>query len=241
MPARQLFSQWVERLWADAEVAYRKKILAALPLNSAAVLLDIGCEDGAWTEQVRSQIGIPPERVLALEVVPELAEAARGRGFAVRTGDVEAQWPFDDRSVDIVHANQVIEHVLNIDHFVKEIKRVLAPGGLAVICTENLASWHNIAALAFGYQPFSLTNISSKSPIGNPLALHRGEAPAGESFQHVHVMTLAALRDIFAAHGLPIEESWGTGYHPLPQRLARRIACFDPRHAHFIGLVVRAP
>ncbi len=240
MPGRGLFSQWVERLWTDAEIAYRAKILAALPVNRSAVLLDIGCEDGAWTEQVRKKVGIPPERVLALELVPELAEIARGRGFDVRTGDVDAPWPFDDRSVDIVHANQVIEHVLHIDHFVKEIKRVLVPGGLAVVCTENLASWHNIAALVIGYQPFSLTNISNKRSIGNPFALHKGAAPVGESFQHVHVLTLTALRDLFSAYGLPIEEAWGTGYHPLPHRLAAGMAAIDPRHAHFVGLVARA-
>jgi hypothetical protein len=47
------------------------------------------------------------------------------------------------------------------------------------------------------------------------------------------------LRDIFDAHGLAIESSWGAGYHPLPGRIAQRLARLDPRHAHFIGIVVR--
>jgi SAM-dependent methyltransferase len=227
------------RLWADAESAYRTRILDALTPSASAVLLDVGCDDGAWTEELRRRLGIPPEQVRGLEIVRERAELAGARGFDVRSGDLDAPWPFEDASVDVVHANQVIEHVRRLDHFVEETKRVLVRGGLAVVCTENLASWHNVAAVALGYQPFSATNVSTKRPIGNRFALHLGETPAGESWQHVHVLTLTALRDLFAAHGLEIEAAWGTGYHPFPGRLGGALARLDPRHAHFVAVVAR--
>jgi SAM-dependent methyltransferase len=230
----------MERLWADAEAAYRRKILEALPDDPRAMLLDVGCDDGFWTEELRRRLGAPPQQVYGLEIVPSRSELARARGFDVRIGDLESRWPFSDRSVSIVHANQVIEHVKRLDHFVSEIKRVLAPGGIAIACTENLASWHNIGALALGYQPFSLTNISNMRPIGNPFALHAEEAPVGESWQHIHVVTLKALSDLFHAHGLIVEDAWGTGYHPLPGRVAAQMAKRDPRHAHFIGIVARS-
>jgi len=229
----------MERLWASAEAACRARILDALTADPSAVLLDLGCDDGAWTEELRRRLGVAPERVHGLELVPERAELARARGFDIRTGDLDAAWPFRDGLVDVVHANQVIEHVQRLDHFVTELRRVLRPEGKAIVCTENLASWHNVAALAFGYQPFSLTNISTVRPLGNRFALHAGESPAGEAWQHVHVLTLTALRDAFDAHGLVVEHSWGAGYHPFPGRLAQRLARLDPSHAHFIGLVVR--
>lgn len=230
----------MERLWADAESAYRRNILETLTPTPSAVLLDVGCDDGAWTDELRRKLEIPPEQVYGLEIVPERAELARERGFDVRHGDLDEPWPFQDASVDVVHANQVIEHVRRLDHFVQEIKRVLVPGGLAVVCTENLASWHNVGALALGYQPFSTTNVSTLRPIGNRLTLHAAETPAGESWQHVHVLTLTALRDLFAAHGLVVEASWGTGYHPAPGRLAAGLARLDPRHSHFVAVVARA-
>jgi hypothetical protein len=40
----------MERLWADAESVYRTKILDSIPLEPSAVLLDVGCDDGAWTD-----------------------------------------------------------------------------------------------------------------------------------------------------------------------------------------------
>ena len=230
----------MECLWADAESAYRRNILATLTPASSTVLLDVGCDDGAWTDELRGRLGIPPQQVHGLELVPERAGLARGRGFDVRQGDLDEPWPFEDASVDVVHANQVIEHVRHLDHFVQETKRVLVPGGLALVCTENLASWHNVGALALGYQPFSATNVSSLRPIGNRFALHAEETPAGESWQHVHVLTLTALRDLFAAHGFAVEASWGTGYHPLPRRFGAALARLDPRHSHFIAVVARA-
>lgn len=229
----------MERLCADAEAAYRAKILYSLREDRSAVLLDVGCDDGSWTEELRARIGIPPEQVWGLELVRERAELARSRGFDVRIGNLEEAWPFADNSVDVIHANQVIEHVKRVDHFVAELKRVLGGEGRAIVCTGNLASWQNITALALGYQPFSLTNISNLRPIGNRFAHHAGEAPAGESWQHIHVLTLTALRDLFVAHELAVESWWGTGYHALPGRLAQRLAQLDPRHAHFIGIVVR--
>jgi SAM-dependent methyltransferase len=230
----------MQRRWNDAEHAYHTRILESLPEDPDALLLDVGCDDGAWTEEVRRRLAILPRQVHGLEIDDERAQLARERGFDVRTADLDEPWPFEDASFDVVHANQVIEHVVRLDHFVGELRRVLARDGLAVVCTENLASWHNVAAVALGYQPFSLTNVSSVRPIGNAYALHAGEPSRhGESWQHVHVLTLAGLRDIFAAHGFDVVSSWGTGYHPFGKRVAAVVAARDPRHAHFIGVIAR--
>jgi SAM-dependent methyltransferase len=231
----------MDRLWSDAEAAYRAEIVAALQPDPSARLLDIGCEDGAWTEALRAKLGIPPQQVSGLEIEPRLAARARDRGFEVESGDADGRWPFDDAAFDVVHANQVIEHVRRLDHFLLELRRVIAPAGVAVVCTENLASWHNVGALVLGFQPFSLTNISGLRSIGNPFAIHADHVHAGESFQHTHVLAFSALKDLFDAHGFRIERAWGSGYHPLPGALARVAARLDARHAHFIGVVASVP
>jgi SAM-dependent methyltransferase len=233
--ASPLLARFMERLWTAADRDYRRKLLASIQQDPQALLLDVGCDDGEWTDSIRRRLGVAAERVHGLEVEPERAALARRRGFDVRIADVDETWPFEASSFTVVHANQVIEHVKRLDHFVQEVKRVLRPRGHAVVCTENLASWHNVFALMLGYQPFSSTNISNLRPIGNPFALHAGVPPEHEALQHVHVVTLTALRDLFSAHGFAVEETWGAGYHPLPPR----VGSLDPRHAHFIGIVAR--
>jgi SAM-dependent methyltransferase len=233
------FRQYAQRTWDEAADSYHAEILAATPRISGT-MLDVGCDDGEWTERVRMRAGISADVVSGIEIVPERRAMAERRGFSVVGADLEHPWPFAGESFDLVHANQVIEHIKRLDHFVSETRRVLRPRGYAVICTENLASWHNVAAVVLGFMPFSLTNISSTGPIGNPFALHSGEPfSRGDSWQHIHVITLTALVGMFEAHGMVVETTFASGYHPLRGRFARQMARRDPRHGHFIGLRAR--
>ncbi len=229
-----------QALWDESERAYRARLLDAVPSTDGR-MLDVGCDDGAWTEQVRARAGVPAEDVAGIEVVPERRALAEARGFTVRSGDLEQRWPFDDGAFALVHANQVIEHVKRLDHFVLEAKRVLRPGGRLLVCTENLASWHNVAALLLGWMPFTLTNISTTGAIGNPLALHPEAGGHGESWQHIHVVTLRALTDLLAAHGFVVEERFAVGWYPLRGRAARWAAQRNPGHGHFIGVRAQLP
>ncbi|MBE2217516.1 MAG: class I SAM-dependent methyltransferase [Ignavibacteria bacterium] len=45
--------------------------------------------------------------------------------------------PFEDNSVSLITANMVVEHIVNIDRVLREIKRVLKPGGKFIFRTTN--------------------------------------------------------------------------------------------------------
>jgi SAM-dependent methyltransferase len=47
--------------------------------------------------------------------------------------DLNERWPFEDNSVGVVRAYDVFEHLLDSVHTMKELFRVLAPGGYAII------------------------------------------------------------------------------------------------------------
>jgi len=55
------------------------------------------------------------------------------RKGAMVTCDLEERWPFEDGSVGVVRAYDVIEHLRDPIHTMQELHRILAPGGYAFI------------------------------------------------------------------------------------------------------------
>ena len=212
-------------------------IVTLLEHDPSAVLLDVGCDDGELTMQLARAVGTTS--VHGVEVVEGRASLARSRGVAVSATDLNQGLPYHDGAFDVVCGNQVIEHLADTDRFVAEIFRVLRPGGYAILSTENLASWHNVVALVFGWQPFSLTNVTStRMGLGNPLAVHRhSNWEHGETWQHRRVFAFQGLRELLKAHAFDVEQTLGAGYYPLPCRVARIYS----RHAAFLAVKARRP
>ncbi len=194
-------------------------------------LCDLGCDDGSWTTELTARWANP--RLYGVEIVASRADIARARGIEVAVLDLSQPLPFLDGEMDVVHANQVIEHVTDVDQFMSEIQRILQIGGAAVISTENGSSWHNIFAALMGWQIFSATNVSKRSPgLGNPLATRRGSSPAPASWTHKTIFNFRGLTELAEVHGLKVVKVMGAGYYPLPASVGH----FDPRHAHFLAL-----
>jgi SAM-dependent methyltransferase len=203
-------------------------------LTDGEALLDVGCWDGATLDLYKPSNG----RVFGVEIDHQACTDALKRNVLMTQADLGRRFPFKNESFDLITSHQVIEHVKDTDLFMAEMYRVLRRGGSAIVSTENLASWHNIAALVLGWQPFSLTNVSSKSAgLGNPLANLRADEPQVEEWQHVRVFSYRGLVELFEAHGFLTPMVLGAGYYPLPARLGK----IDPRHAAFLTLKATRP
>lgn len=228
-----MFSHLLQLLWDRAYQQNDTNILSLLETNPKALVLDVGCGDGQKSQRFKEKIGCP--KIFGIDGVTQRLESASRRGVEIKKVNLEQKWPFVDQSFDVIISNQVIEHIYDLDNFISEIKRLLKPGGYAVISTENLASWHNLFALLLGYQDFS-HHLIKKSHVGNPLSLHYGQktvswSAAGNSgtddtaFPHVKIMTLRSLIEIFGAYGFKSQKYLGSGYF---------LSSLDPFHAHFI-------
>lgn len=211
-------------------------ILSRLPANHGGALLDIGTHDGEFTERIAARVAANP--AVGIELIEHHAERARARGIDVVTANVDQGLPFDDGSFETVHANQVIEHVRQTDVFLSEIRRVLAPRGVACISTNNLSSWHNVLSLALGYQPMPM-HVSDQVMVGNPLNPEHGGLHEDIGRTHLRLFTGLALRELCAHHGLRTLSLETTGYYPLPPRLARLAARVDVRHGAFLVAILQ--
>lgn len=219
------------KAFAQNEENIERLLTAHAPIES---LLDLGCDDGARTSVYAQAAGAVD--VHGVELVESRAGLARERGISVVSADLGTPLPFADQTFDAVVSNQVIEHLFDTDLLLAEAFRVLKVGGIVVTSTENLASWHNVAALMLGWQPFSLTNVSLTGSIGNPLGLavdgDYREYAVGVPWQHRRVFATRGLVDLHRGHGFTAVRSLGAGYFPLPSGVGR----LNPAHAAFITI-----
>ena len=222
---------YLRRVFRATEEANRHAVLAALPAGRGGHLLDIGTHDGTFTERIVERVR--PESVTGVEVMAMHAQRARGRGLDVVEADVEEGLPFPAGRFDVVTANQVIEHVRRTDILLAEVCRVLAPGGVACISTNNLCSWHNVVSLALGLQPPPV-HVSDEVIVGNPLNPEDGWAHDDWGRSHVRLFTARALCELAAHHGLALQRMTPVGYYPLPPRLAGPVARVDSTHCAFV-------
>ncbi len=155
-----------------------------------------------------------------------------------RAADITDRLPFDDASVECVVAGEIIEHVPNPDHLLREIRRILVPDGLLVISTPNLVSWANRVLVPFGVQPLG-TETSSEVALGRR---HRLLGQGNQVQGHLKVFTHRALREILERYGFTIVERRGVpAFFPAPvDRVDRLAARFVPIASGLL-YVARAP
>lgn len=226
-----IFKSVLEKMWLNAMDINKKNILDYLENNQKAIFLDMGCDDGIWTLELANKIDT--KDINGIEIVDERIAIATEKGVKVSKANLNEKLPYDDNTFDVIHANQVIEHIGSLDLFVSEINRVLKVGGYCVISTENGSSWCNIFASIMGWQIFSLTNVSAiSSGIGNPLAIHKNDKVEFSSWTHKTIFNYRGLKEFFELYNFERVELKGAGYFPLPGALGK----IDVRHSHFITL-----
>jgi len=107
------------------------ELVAGLELMPGASALDVGCGEGDHTIELASRFGLD---MLGIDPVARhisLARMARpGAGFEL--GRAEAL-PVEDHSVDLVWCKDVLVHVSDLDRAYAEFRRVLRPGGKALV------------------------------------------------------------------------------------------------------------
>ncbi len=118
---------------------FRNVIVQRMGLQPSGLqVLDVGCGGGLLSEEfaaLRCQVtGIDPSE----PTLQAAREHARKGGLNIRylSGRGEAL-PFEDRSFDLVCCCDVFEHVEDLDAVLREIGRVLKPGGVLLFDTIN--------------------------------------------------------------------------------------------------------
>jgi SAM-dependent methyltransferase len=98
-----------------------------------ARMLDVGCGSAWLAEHFDDYTG--------LDGSPEAVAAAAERGRRVLLASVHDPLPFADESFDGVIMKDLLEHVDDAVHVVREARRVLRPGGRAFASSPDAQRW----------------------------------------------------------------------------------------------------
>lgn len=137
-------------------------------------ILEIGCGDGRSLLQLQS-MGYD---IYGVETDENIAKVRDGLGLPIFIGTVEDA-DFEPKQFDYIIANQLVEHIIDIDSFLKSCKKLLKDDGTFIFSTPNANSIYR--------------KLCGKKWINWHIPFHQ------------QVFTKKSLRVVLAKHGLVIE------------------------------------
>ncbi len=152
-------------------------------IPKARDVLDIGCSAGYMMQAAR-ELGM---RGTGLDCSTFAVGLCRERGLRAVVGDIDAM-PFADATFDIVTAKHTLEHMRDPKAALAEMRRVLRPGGVALIIVPDAQYWKRFALLRRGsyFRPdragwqhhiyYAPAHLSRMSQAAGLQPLHAGKA-----------------------------------------------------------------
>lgn len=187
----------------------RQRIDNALKLiGKVGLVLDVGCNDAYISKLIESQ----ENECIGLDFPSVLRKA---RKDIQRVG---AEWnhlPFKNESFHCLFLGEVIEHVVDLDPFMTELRRILKPKGKLVLTTPNIWRLRNRIEALVGWHT-------------------QGWHQMLEPVRHVRYFTYWTLKKTLTHYGFEVKKyAGGKSEGGNPDWLG-----FTPEEAHFIMKII---
>ncbi|MDA8130785.1 MAG: class I SAM-dependent methyltransferase [Elusimicrobia bacterium] len=164
---------------------YRMELCAGLVASlKPALLLDLGCGTGFMAGLVKARL--PRVRIDGVDFSPYALSMASSLDGKIEADIDSGDLPLSAGTYDCVLCTEFLEHLYEPAHALKEMARVLKPGGRAVITTPNYALLHNRAASLAGRLPQTMLNE-----------------------QHIRFYTYSSLSALAESAGFRVEARYG--------------------------------
>jgi SAM-dependent methyltransferase len=192
----------------------RSMVPSDMPLR----ILDVGCGTGINAAQLTRN----GHEVFGIDVSPVAIEKFRAKGLQGSVVNIEAgPLPLPADSFDMVYASEVIEHCVDTMGFLRNICRVLKPGGTLLLSTPNSAFWaYRVMALlglaASEYQHPGHVRFFSKRSLSTSIG-KAGFVITAVSARHMYLILGRRIGDPLAQLlqivGFQKEPRFATGDH----------------------------
>ncbi|MBY0402320.1 MAG: class I SAM-dependent methyltransferase [Cyanobacteria bacterium] len=121
--------QRIERRVAQCETLLKQSIQESTTHVTPQNLLDIGCGDGLITEGLGKKFGLNSNNTIGAEILP-LKECPPGMTVVLTNG---VNLPIGNNVLDLVLTLSVLHHAEDFKPLLKEVLRVLKPGGTFLV------------------------------------------------------------------------------------------------------------
>lgn len=191
----------------EADMAFKKRVQTIFDWINPQdddLILDCACGRGFYLNMLRY---VSKCRLIGLELDwPVIQKAQRNVGHLpdlLLTNANIYQLPYADDTFDGVILSEILEHVDRDVDGLKEVFRVLKPGGVVAVTVPN-------ANYPFWWDPINRT-------LENVFHTHIQHGPlAGIWANHVRLYTAEQLRSSVSAAGFAVEEERAFTHHSFP-------------------------
>jgi len=197
-------------MWRAWELAAYRRFQLPEPV------LDLGCGNGQFFKQVWPRI----EKVVGIDISADAIQRARQSGTYQRVHLSPAhQIPEANSTFKAVFSNCAMEHMDQIDSVVKDVRRVLRPGGffLFSVVTDHFLKWAPLpkflAALGVAERGEALEKeYIHYHNLVNPFSVEKWINLLSESGFHIKAH-IPIAPDTFAHAFLLMDQLWHVPYH----------------------------
>mgnify|MGYP006419696655 FL=1 len=164
-------------------------------INPEGTMLDLGCGEGRHIFGVMEKF--PDLKCIGLDPhIESLDKAFEGLKFLESISNTKTNFlsgsayslPFSDNSFDLVVCSEVLEHLHDYKDAIKEINRVLKPGGqfLASVPAEFPEKICWLLSEAYQNQPGGHLRIFKKNKLIKEVAEHNFSFESSQRFHSIH-------------------------------------------------------
>jgi len=184
--------------------------IIAANVTPGARALDVGCGDGDLLAVLRDERQCDAR---GMEIDSASVANCVARGLSVIQGDADSDLAiYPDQSFDYAILSQTLQTTHRPDQVLEHLLRI---GGKAFVSFPNFAHWRVRLSLLW----------NGRMPVTRLLPVAWYETP------NIHHVTVADFRDLVAARGITVEQSWYLSGDKLCSPAA---AAFRAEHAVFL-------
>jgi SAM-dependent methyltransferase len=202
-------------------------------VRSGARVVDVGAGEGYFSkmvgDRVSAELGRAPDTVLsACDLFPEYF---RYQGVTCDPINADGSLPYADGEFDVACSLEVIEHIKDQFAFMRELFRVVKPGGIAIVSTPNVLNLNSrVRYLHSGFTVlFDPLLISSDDP--RHTAGHINPVPyyyLAYQLRRAGFRSVTAHYDRFKTSARALLAAWGPFIGVAHAMFRRRLASKKP-------------